>query len=157
MEYYFNELDPKSFQRLINAILVARVGEDIRITPLSGQDGGRDSETATDNPYMQFEILKTNVKKARRPWLSPVRPGKYVFQSKFHRTTDARPVDVRSRVLSEFSAELRDNIIPAHSKDRITYFFLVTNVSGSRDALVKLDEVRRNVLQGIEGLHADIW
>ena len=44
MQYYFNNLDATSFQRLINGILVARFGEDIRLTPLYGADGGRDGK-----------------------------------------------------------------------------------------------------------------
>ena len=56
MQYYFNNLDATSFQRLINGILVARFGEDIQLTPLYGADGGRDGETAPGNPYFELEI-----------------------------------------------------------------------------------------------------
>ncbi len=49
IEYYFNNLDFMAFQRLINAILVARFGEHARLTPLQGSDGGRDGETAPYN------------------------------------------------------------------------------------------------------------
>jgi len=37
VEYYFDEIDPTRFQRLINTILVARFGEDVRLTPLRGR------------------------------------------------------------------------------------------------------------------------
>lgn len=56
MEYQFNNLDPVTFQRLINAILVSRFGEDVRITPLHGADGGRDAETAVGNPYFEVSL-----------------------------------------------------------------------------------------------------
>ena len=56
MEYYFDEIDPTRFQRLINTILVARFGEDARLTPLRGKDGGRDGETAPGNPYFEFQV-----------------------------------------------------------------------------------------------------
>jgi len=56
MEYYFDHLDPTKFQRLVNTILVARFGEDVRLTPLRGQDGGRDGETAPRNPYFEFQV-----------------------------------------------------------------------------------------------------
>ena len=55
MEYYFDQLDPIKFQRLINAILIARFGEAVRLTPLRGQDGGKDGETAPGNPYFEFQ------------------------------------------------------------------------------------------------------
>ena len=47
MRYDLNELsDPTRFQSLVNAILTARFGEDARLTPLRGPDGGADGETA---------------------------------------------------------------------------------------------------------------
>jgi hypothetical protein len=46
IEYIFNNLDASTFQRLINSILVYRFGENVRLTPLFGSDGGRDGETA---------------------------------------------------------------------------------------------------------------
>ena len=33
MEYYFDQLDPTKFQRLINTIISARFGEDVRLDP----------------------------------------------------------------------------------------------------------------------------
>ena len=50
MEYYFNELSPVAFQRLINSILTILYGEHVRLTPLRGSDGGRDAEIAPNNP-----------------------------------------------------------------------------------------------------------
>ncbi len=60
IEYYFNNLDHSTFQRLINSILIARFGEHARLTPLQGSDGGRDGETAPYNPYFEFQVHDVN-------------------------------------------------------------------------------------------------
>jgi hypothetical protein len=159
MEYYFNELEPRSFQRLLNTIIVARLGEDARITPLVGRDKGRDAETADENPHIRFEVQSSPSKNLMLALdgTGATRPGQYIFQAKFHRTSDSRISDLRSRVLAEFSTELRDNILPIHRQDKISYFILATNVPGSGDAIQKSDQIRRELLKNIEGLHADIW
>lgn len=154
MEYYFNELGPFEFQRLINTILVYRLGEDARITPLFGPDGGRDGETASGNPYITFEVRKPQ---ARRPWRAAPRPGRYIFQCKFHRTTDSRPSDSRRLVLRDFSDEIRNNILSIHKRDHITYFFLVTNVPASNESIAQVDVLRRDLLREARDLHVDIW
>ena len=59
MQYDLNQLgNPNRFQRLVNAILTARFGEDARLTPLMGIDGGSDGETAPYNPNMEFKFEK---------------------------------------------------------------------------------------------------
>ena len=154
MEYYFNHLDPVSFQRLINGILVARFGEDVRLTPLRGSDGGRDGETAPDNPFCNYEV---NVDEQSAVKGTPVRLGRYLFQVKHHRTIDTRLSDARRAVISDFEAEIKSNVLSRTGSDQVNYFILITNVPSSEDALGKLDGKRKELLSGVKNLHADIW
>src|SRR5262249_40954966 len=104
MQYYFNNLNATSFQRLINGILVARFGEDIRLTPLYGADGGRDGETASGNPYFKFEI---SVERPHpKDQFAPPRKGRYLFQVKHHRTVDISLSEARRVVVADFESEL---------------------------------------------------
>lgn len=155
MEYDFNQLDPVKFQRLINAILVARFGEDARLTPLRGQDGGRDGETAPGNPYFEFQVSET----ASIPQniSQPPREGRYIFQVKHHRTIDRRLSDARQAVIADFEKELKKNVLNREGDERINYFFLITNVPSSKEALNKLDRARDNLLRSNPNLHADVW
>lgn len=74
MQYDLNQLsDPKRFQRLVNALLTARFGEDARLTPLQGADGGSDGETATANPYMEFRY-EVSSKHSNNPLIEAPRP-----------------------------------------------------------------------------------
>jgi len=153
MNYYFNELDPNKFQRLINAILVARFGEDIRITPMYGKDGGKDGETAPGNPYFEFEVGEND----RPPNLmNPPRKGRYLFQVKYHQTTDRRISDVRQSVINEFKEEWTRNVLPRKGNKRPNYFILVTNVPSSGDAFDKID-VMRNSIMGPQNILTDVW
>ena len=43
MEYYFDELDPVRFQRLIHALLQQQFGVTLQAGPLRGADGGSDA------------------------------------------------------------------------------------------------------------------
>ena len=155
MEYYFNQLDPVKFQRLINAILVARFGEDARLTPLRGQDGGRDGETAPGNPYFEFQVSETT--SMSQDISQPPRKGRYLFQVKHHRTTDKRLSDVRQTVTADFAKELKNNVLNREGDERVNYFFLITNVPSSKKALNKLDRTRDNLLRSVPNLHADVW
>lgn len=155
MEYYFNQLDPVTFQRLINAILLARFGEDLRITPLRGRDGGRDCETAPLNPYFEFQV--GSEPSLPRELLSSIRPGRYLFQVKHHRTSEGKLADIRNTVISDFASELRSNVLSREGDERVNYFFLVTNVPTSEKALADIDRVRSKLLRATEALHADIW
>jgi hypothetical protein len=155
MQYYFNNLDATSFQRLINGILVARFGEDIRLTPLYGADGGRDGETAPGNPYFELEI--TPERPRPNDQFVPPRQGRYLFQVKHHRTVDASLTEARRVVIGDFERELKRNVKGRVGAERVNYFFLVTNVPSSKDALAKLDKKRTTLLQGIPNLHADVW
>ena len=154
MEYYFDEIDSGKFQRLINTILVARFGEDGRLTPLLGKDGGRDGETAPGNPYFEFQISE----KEHSPQLTfrPPSPGRYLFQVKHHRTSEG-PTEARRAVVSEFAKELENNVLTRKDEGRVNYFFLVTNVPASGDSLEKIDQVRRSLLNNVKTLHADVW
>lgn len=154
-EYYFNELDHTKFQRLINAILTAHFGVNIRITPLRGQDGGRDGETSVNNPYFEFNADASH--SFIHPFVSNFAAGRYLFQSKHHRTTDKRISDVRKKVVQDFRDELIQNVLTRTNAHRVNYFFLVTNVPSSKSSLALLDEVRSELLKGISYLHADIW
>ena len=155
MEYYFDELDPVKFQRLINTILVARFGEDARLTPLRGQNGGRDGETAPGNPYFEFQVED---KESTLPRIfQPPNKGRHLFQVKHHRTTDKRLFEARQAVLSDFKKELRSNVLSREGDERVNYFILITNVPSSKDALEKLDVYRRTLLRSVRNIHADVW
>lgn len=155
VEYYFNQLDPVKFQRLINAILVARFGEDARLTPLRGQDGGRDGETAPGNPFFEFQISETT--SMPQGISRPPRKGRYLFQVKHHRTTDRRLSDARQSILADFAKELKNSVLTREGDERVNYFFLITNVPSSKDALDKLDRKRSDLLKNAPNLHADVW
>jgi len=133
IQYYFNNIDAHTFQRLINAILIARFGEFVRLTPLFGPDGGKDGETAAFNPYMEFEV--ENEKKATGGLFSPPQKGRYLFQVKHHRTVDTRPINARKAVISDFERELKENVLPRKGKERVNYFYLITNVPASGKAI----------------------
>ena len=152
IQYYFDNLEPTQFQRLINALLVVRFGESIRLLPLRGTDGGRDAETASLNSAFEVD--------ARVPPLLPMRralkTGRYSFQVKHHRMADRQSTAVRSLVISDFEKELRLNILSRDEKDRPQYFFLVTNVPSSKEAIAKLDEKRKEILADTQDLHADV-
>lgn len=155
MEYYFNQLDPVKFQRLINAVLVARFGEDARLTPLRGRDGGRDGETAPGSPYYGFQV--NEIPPIPQSIFQPPRKGRYLFQVKHHRTTDRRLSDVRQEVIADFARELKDNVLTREGDERVNYFLLITNVPSSEEALGKLDRIRRDLLRNVQNLHADVW
>lgn len=153
MEYYFNNLDATAFQRLVNTILVARLGEDARLTPLRGADGGRDAETAPGNPYFEYQVTAVSPPTGL---FAPLRKGRYLFQVKHHRTTDTRISDARKLVVSDFQNELKANVLSRSDAEGVNYFFLITNVPSSKDALESLDRVRGKLLKG-QNIHADIW
>lgn len=154
MEYYFNELDATKFQRLVNSILNARFGEDTRLTPLRGADGGRDAETAPGNPYFEYQI--DHVRPLTNTIITPPREGRYLFQVKHHRTGETRISDVRQSVLSDFEQELKKNVLNRTGNEQVNYFFLITNVSSSKDSLERLDQ-KRYTLNKKSNLHVDIW
>jgi len=154
MEYYFSHLDPVSFQRLVNAILVGRFGENLRLTPLRGADGGKDAETAPGNPYFRFDVTTERSDKGVGARLEK---GRYLFQVKHHRTIDARLSDVRNAVVSDFRSELVNNVLSRMGDERANYFYLITNVPASKDALAQVDSVRRELISSETNLHADVW
>lgn len=157
MQYDLNQLsDPKRFQRLVNAILTARFGEDARLTPIQGTDGGSDGETAKANPYLQFRY-EVSSEQPTNPLIEAPRAGRYLFQAKYHRTGEHRLSDLRSIVVGEFKTALNDDILGRLDRDDVNYFFLVTNVTASKDSLRKIDEFRSEALQGKQHLHADVW
>ena len=157
MLYDLNQIDdPLRFQRLVNSILTARFGEDIRLTPLRGPDGGSDGETAPNNPNMKFRNTRGHSSSNRSIATSP-RPGRYLFQAKYHRTGEQRLSDLRRLVVREFERELQCSVLGRPDRRDVDYFFLVTNVPASKDALDKVDDVCRRLLKTGRGLHADIW
>ena len=157
MQYDLNQLsDPKRFQRLVNAILTARFGEDARLTPLQGADGGSDGETAKDNPYLEFRHTLSS-EQSTNPLIEAPRPGRYLFQAKYHRTGEHRLSDLRSVVAGEFKTALTDELLNRLDRDDVNYFFLVTNVSASKDSIRRIDEIRVELLQDKQHLHADVW
>ena len=122
MQYDLNQLANHSrFQRLVNALLTARFGEDARLTPLVGADGGADGETAPGNPHMEFQYDATQSNSSNSPFQRP-RPGRYVFQAKYHRAGDQRPTDIRATVLREFRDELELNVLSRTDRRDLNYF-----------------------------------
>ena len=141
MQYDLNQLsDPKRFQGLMNDILVARFGENIRLTPIKGPDAGSDGETTSANPYMQF-AYDAPTSQSNSPLVESPRRGQYLFQAKYHRTGEQRLTDIRSIVVREFEAELTKNVLHHPDRQDVNYFFLVTNVPSSKDSLRKIDEI----------------
>lgn len=157
MQYHLNQIeDPKHFQRLLNAILTARFGENVRLTPLHGTDGASDGETASLNPNMEFSCTVES-SLPNDPLVAPPHPGRYLFQAKYHRTGEHRPSDLRALVVNEFAEELRNAVLSRRDRRDVNYFFLVTNVSASKDAISKVDAVRKRLLPRRKDLHADVW
>ena len=157
MQYDLNQLrDPERFQRLVNAILAARFGEDVRLTPLRGPDGGADGETISGNPYMEY-VHNLTSPISNNPLVNPPRPGRYLFQAKYHRMGEQRTSILRGRVVQEFKKALRETVLTDRSRGAVNYFFLVTNVTSSKHVLDKTDEARREILADHPKLHADIW
>ena len=78
VQYYFDNLDPTSFQRLINGLLVRRYGEALRLLPLRGPDGGRDLETAPSQTLFKVVTEKPDFSLT----VSPLPAGRYLFQAK---------------------------------------------------------------------------
>ena len=157
MQYDLNQIaDPKRFQRLVNAILTARFGEDARLTPIHGADGGSDGETAAANPFLEYRH-QAPATPPSNPLIEAPRPGRYLFQAKYHRTGDQRLSDLRSIVVSEFKDALGSQIKERTDFQDLNYFFLVTNVTASKESLKKIDNARKTLLKGKQNLHADVW
>lgn len=158
MEYDLNQLhDPSRFQRLVNDILTARFGEDARLTPLRGPDGGSDGETAPNNPYMEF-LVQDGSAPTSDALVEPPRPGRYLFQDKYHVTKDASIRSLRALVLREFKNTLTNDVLSRADRSDVNYFFLVTNVTSSRACLSDLDDIRKSVPEDRRNtLHVDIW
>ena len=157
MQYDLNQIsDPKRFQRLVNAILTARFGEDARLTPIQGKDGGSDGETADANPHMEF-TFDIGFNRSKNVMIEPPRPGRYLFQAKYHHTSEHRLSDLRTLVVREFKNALKEDVLNRLDRQNVNYFFLVTNISLSAGSLEKVDKIRTELLQERHSLHADIW
>ena len=68
-----------------------------------------------------------------------------------------RLTDLRSVVVQEFKSALTDDVLHRPDRQNVNYFFLVTNVPASKDALDKVDKVRTEALRKQQHLHADVW
>ena len=157
MTYDLNQIaDPKRFQRLLNAILTARFGENVRLTPLQGPDGGSDGETAPNNPFLEVAWSNCSGSPVGSRTARP-RTGRYLFQAKYHRTSDHRLTDLRGLVVREFERDLKNSVLGRRDRHDVTNFFLVTNVPSSKESIAKVDEVRSRLLGNRPRLHADIW
>ena len=153
-QYYFDELDPVSFQRLVNAVLTARYGDLLRVTPIRGSDGGRDAEILAEHPMigslLTIDATKIDEKSEQKG------SGMYLFQVKHHRLGDRRIADVRQAVVTDFENEIKRNVLSRSGDRRVDYFFLITNVPCSAEALKKLDALRAKLLRG-QNIYADVW
>ena len=128
-------------RKLVNAILSARFGEDARLTPIQGRDGGSDGETADANPNMEF-VYDIEPTRSNNRLTEPPRPGRYLFQAKYHRTGEHRLSDLRSVAVREFKQSLIDDVLKRPDRQNVNYFILVTNISASADSIRKIDDVR---------------
>jgi len=155
VEYYFNELDPTTFQKLINAILIARYGEGVRLMPTRGKDGGQDAVIDPEGPH--FFELQLDAIPPKFIGQTPPREGRYIFQVKMHRTNDVTALELTKRVLSDFSQELRKNILNRTEDEKVDFFFLITNVPLSDNRRKQFESSRTRLLKDITGLHSDIW
>jgi hypothetical protein len=155
IKYYFNNLSSEDFQRLVNTLLICKFGEDIRLTPLRGKDGGRDGETAPGHPLFP-STLDVSLPGPINPKEAP-RNGRYLFQVKHHRTTDSLPKAIRNRVVKDFEEELKANVLPHKGDEAVNYFILLTNVTSSPSALNKIDDIRREFQASNPNLQADVW
>src|ERR1700678_2835500 len=84
------------------------------------------------------------------------RPGRYVFQAKHHGTRDRPPSVPRGAVVADFDSEVTKNVLLETSLEPVDHFFLVTNVPGSRDAVTKIDEKRRDFNRQRPQLYTDV-
>ena len=158
MQYNLTQVaDPKRFQRLVNALLTARFGEDFRHTPLQGKDGASDGETAVDNPFMEYICEEDVSSPSTNPLIKAPRPGRYLFQAKYHSTGEHRLSDLRSDVVREFKEALINDVLKRSDRHDVNYFFLVTNISASKAALCKIDDICSELLKKNRHLHADVW
>ncbi|MBB5328422.1 NACHT domain-containing protein [Tunturiibacter gelidoferens] len=151
-QYYFDELDPISFQRLVNALLVLRYGEGIRLLPIRGADGGRDAETPPNSVFFAVDVPPPLDKRDR----AIVNPGRYLFQVKHHRMADQPASAMRARVVQDFADELSTNVVTREGDSKVDFFFLITNVPSSRDTFQKVDEKRKEYLKNRSDLHAEV-
>lgn len=153
IEYYFNNLEPTRFQRLINSLLVARFGEQVRLLPLRGKDGGRDAEMAPEGVQFLLDVTRPLSFGGSALKLAT---GRYLFQVKHHRTIDSPVASVRNVVVSDFEKEMRENVLGRTGTDAINCFFLVTNVPSSKEAIEKVDRSKAELLGERKDFHADV-
>ncbi len=152
-QYHFTELHPIAFQRLINALLVGKYGEGVRLLPLQGSDGGRDAETPEEGTLYTLDVPQRDPSAPS----TGIKAGRYLFQVKYHKTTDRTGTATRAAVLQDFAQELNDNVLNRFGGERsVDYFFLITNVPSSKDAHSKVDEKRREIRAVRPTLHADV-
>lgn len=132
MEYYFDELDPVRFQRLIHALLQQQFGVTLQAGPLRGADGGADAvAVVTRNRGAGLPI------------------GHHVFQVKHHRMTDANSTKLRKRVMSEYESDLLNLFIDTPSANGKVFYHLVTNVPSSAET--------QSVTTRSGGIEGRIW
>ena len=134
-------------------MLTARFGERLRVLPLRGSDGGRDAETPS--PEKNLTVLDVTTPLGTG-FFSRSIPGRYFFQAKYHRTVDRTGGAVRAAVVSDFEKELRENVLGRLAEHSPSFFYLVTNVPGSKDSVAKIDEKRRELLKDRTDIRADV-
>src|SRR5579864_362519 len=152
VQFYFDNLEAITFQRLINALLNARFGDVIRLLPLRVKDGGRDAETLPFPGQYQLDLESPPLLGLN----NRLGAGRYVFQVKHHRMSDREGSVVRGSVVSDFENELKTKVLDRKSDERVNYFFLITNVSSSKEAVAKVDEKRKELLKDRQDLYADV-
>ena len=158
MEYDLNQLaDGKRLQRLVNAILIARFGEGARLTPLGGADDGSDGGAIIVDLEQDAIGVSTQRYRFHHPLFEPPRAGRYLFQVKFHKTGEQRLSDLRTTVVREFRKALQTDLLDRADRHDVDFFFLVTNVSASKESLRRLSHARRYRLGSRRSLQADIW
>ena len=158
MEYDLNQLaHGKRLQRLVNAILKARFGEDAQLTPLGGADDGSDGGAIVVDLKQDASRSYAQRHRFYNPLFEPPRAGRYLFQVKFHKTGEQRLSDLRTSVVREFKKALQTDVLARPDRRDVDYFFLVTNVSASKESIRSMRAPRRYRTARRSILHADIW
>ena len=70
---------------------------------------------------------------------------------------EQRISDLRTTVVREFREALQSDLLDRPDRRDVDFFFLITNVSSSKNSLQKLETTRRAHLADRPGLRADVW
>ena len=112
----------------------------------------RRQATLTWSSSTRLRLFRREVRSLRHR----VRDATY-FKRSTNPTGEHRLSDLRALVVREFDEELKTAVLRRKDRHDVNYFFVVTNLSASKEAIARVDDVRRRLLRGRRRLHADIW